>query len=678
MMPGNEIILTTCPRDCYDACGIAVIKENGAITRVRGDRNNPVNRGALCGKCAIAYNGVVRDPNERLNTPLKRVGLKGTGQFTPISWDEAIETTALKLKKIVASKGPEAIVHAHYSGTMARLAYGFPMRFFNRLGALEVEGETVCNMAGHVASIYTLGIRYYGFDPRTAKDTNCIVVWGANPSATGPHAYKHWLPEAPGKKIVIDPVRTRTAKMADLHLQPFPGSDAALAFAMLHVLKRDGMIDQDFITEHVMGWDEVEPLLDEYTPEWGEAVTDVPAGKIEEAAHIYGEGPSLLWVGQGMQRQPNGGNAFRASAMLPAFTGNFGKPGSGLYYMNFDGATRGFDDDYIEAPHLRSTERKAFSQMDLAQRLEAPSDIEAFICWNINPAASSPDQTRLHKALSREDLFTVVSDLFLTDTTDFADIVLPAASFLEFDDLVTSYFHWSIGPQVKAQEPIGESLPNQEIFRRLARGMGYQEPELYESDDSVIEHLLDGTSFEGGFEALKKVGTVLVTPEPILQFPDLKFPTSSGKIEVASTQAEADGHPRIPQAIADPRPSANRLRLLSPATPWLMNDSYANESRIAKEMGPASVAIHPDDAQALGLKEGDEARLSNDTGDIVLKVRLSDEVRPGVALAHKGRWPKREENRANANILNPGKKTDMGESSSVHGIEVTVTLLSTN
>ena len=672
-MATNEVILTTCPRDCYDACGIVVIKENGAITKVRGDPNNPVNRGALCGKCAVAYNGVVRDPNERLKTPLKRIGPKGTGQFAPISWDEAIETTALRLKGIVAKRGPEAIVHAHYSGTMSRLAYGFPLRFFNRLGALEVEPDTVCNMAGHVALKYAIGTSHIGFDPRTAKDTNCILVWGANPSATGPHAHKHWLPEAPGKKIVIDPVRHRTAQMADLHLQPFPGSDAALAFALLHVLRRDGMIDLNFIGEHVIGWSELEPVLDDCTPSWGEAMTDVPAEKIEEAAHMYGAGPSLLWLGQGMQRQPNGGNAFRACAMLPAATGNFGKAGSGLYYMNLDGAMRGFDDDYIEAPHLRATERKAFSQMDLARRLDHPTDIQAFICWNINPAASSPDQKRLRRALSRDDLFTVVCDLFQTDTADFADIVLPAASFLEFDDLVTSYFHWSIGPQVKAQEPIGESLPNQEIFRRLARAMRYEEPELFESDESIIRHLLNGTSFTGGFAALKKIGTVFLIPEPVPQFPNLEFPTPSGKIEIASSSAEADGHPRLPQPIADPRPVANRLRLLSPATPWLMNDSFANEARIAEEMGDASVALHPDDAAALGLTEGDDARLSNDTGEIVLKVRLSDDIRPGVALSHKGRWPKREANRANVNFLNPGHKTDMGESSSVHGIEVTVT-----
>ncbi len=672
-MPDNEIILTTCPRDCYDACGIAVIKENGAITRVRGDQNNPVNRGALCGKCAVAYNGVVRDPEQRLNTPLKRTGPKGTGQFDPISWDEALETTAQRLKSVIAKKGPEAIAFAHYSGTLSRLAFGFPLRFFNRLGALEVDPETVCNAAGHQALRYTIGNSYIGFDPRTAKDASSIFIWGANPSATGPHAHKHWLPEFPGKKIVIDPVRHRTAQSADLHLQLFPGSDAALAFAFLHVLRREGMIDRDFIAQNVIGWDEIEPLLGRCTPEWGEEQTDVPAAQIEDAAKIYGSGPSLLWLGQGMQRQPGGGNAFRACAMLPSVTGNFGKPGAGLYYMNFDGAMRGFDDEYIEAPHLRPGGRRAFSQMDLAQRLEDPADIQALICFNINPAASSPEQKRLRKALSRDSLFTVVCELFQTDTADLADIVLPAASFLEFDDLVTSYFHWTIGPQSKAQEPIGESLPNQEIFRRLARAMGYQEPELYESDQAVIQHLLEGTSFNGGFEELKEVGTVFLTPEPVPQFWDLKFPTPSGRIEIASQQAEADGHPRLPQATADPRPAEGRLRLLTPASPWLMNDSFANEELVAKEMGQAYVALHPADAATLGLQDGDQARVSNETGELVLKVRISDQTSPGVALSLKGRWPKLEETKANVNVLNPGIKTDMGESSAVHGVEVLVT-----
>ena len=671
-MPGNEVILTTCPRDCYDACGIAVIKRDGIISRVRGDPNNPVNRGSLCGKCAIAYNGVVLDPIQRLKTPLKRVGPKGLGRFQAISWDEAMETIADRLKDIIATTGPEAIVNAHYTGTMSRLAYAFPLRFFNRLGAAEVEPDTICNMAGQVALHYTIGNALDGFDPRTANDAQCIMVWGANPSHSAPHAHKHWLPEAPGKKIVIDPVRHRTAQMADLHLQLFPGSDNALAFSLLHVLREEGMIDKGFIDEHVLGWDEIEPVIRNCPPAWGEAATGVPAAKIIEAARIYGSGPSLLWLGQGMQRQPNGGNAIRSCAMLPAATGNFGKPGTGLYYLNMDGVKRGIDDDYLTAPHLRSGEKKSFSHMELAQRLEHSTDIQALFCWNINPAASNPEQQRLRNALSREDLFSVVIDLFQTDTANYADILLPAASFLEFDDLVTSYFNLTIGPQVKAQEPIGESLPNQEIFRRLARAMGYEDTELYESDQSIIGHLLRGTSYKGGFDGLKQTGTVFITPEPILQFLDLKFPTPSGKIEIAGSQAESDGHPRLPQSIPEPRPPARHLRLLTPAPMWLMNHSFGNDAGISEQMGTATITLNPQDAVALGLKEGDESQVSNEVGKIFLQVRVSEDIPQGVALSPKGRWPKSEPDHANVNVLNPGKKTDMGESTSVHGVEVEV------
>src|SRR6266446_8777590 len=229
VMPDQEIILTTCPRDCYDACGLAVIKEQGAIVRVRGDRNHPVNRGSLCGKCAIAYNGILRDPQARLQRPLKRSGPKGTGQFTPIPWDEALETIAHRLTAIVAHRGPQAILHAHYTGTFSRLAFAFPLRFFHRLGAVEVAPDTICNMAGQVALTYTLGNALVGFDPRTATEANCLLVWGANPSTCAPHIDRHWVHAVPKTTIVIDPVRHKTAEQADLYLQPFPGSAAALA-----------------------------------------------------------------------------------------------------------------------------------------------------------------------------------------------------------------------------------------------------------------------------------------------------------------------------------------------------------------------------------------------------------------------------------------------------------------
>ena len=672
-MPGaKDHIRTTCPRDCYDACGIVVIRRGGAITKVVGDPEHPVSRGALCGKCALAYNGVFRDASARLTTPLRRVGPKGEGRFEPVSWDAALADVAARFKEICAETGPQAILHTHYTGTCSLIAGGFPGRFFNRLGATEVDPDTICNNAGHAALGYALGTSTVGFDPRTAKDAECIVVWGANPSASAPHAHKHWLREAPGTVIAIDPIRHATAEAADLHLQPFPGSDAALAFALLHVIRRDGLIDGDFVARYTLGWDEVEPVVAGCDPAWGEAQTGVPAALIEEAARAYGAGPSLLWLGQGLQRQARGGNVFRACAMLPAVTGNFARPGAGLYYLN-GGARRGIDGAYLAATHLGDGNPDPLSHMDLAARLEDREASRALVSWNMNVAASGPEQRRLHRALARDDLFTVVVELFATDTAGFADVVLPAASFLEFDDLVSSYFNLTISAQAKAAEPIGESLPNQEIFRRLARAMGYSEPELYESDADIIANVLRQVGLDGGFEALAEKGTATLYAEPVIQFADMKLPTPSGRIEIASARAESRGHPRLPEPHADPRPADGRLRLLSPASPWLMNDSYANDARIAERLGAATVALHPDDAAARGLAEGDAVRLANATGSIALAVTVSDAVPRGVALSHKGRWPGRERGRANVNVLTPGVKSDMGASTCVHGVEVDVT-----
>ena len=310
--------------------------------------------------------------------------------------------------------------------------------------------------------------------------------------------------------------------------------------------------------------------------------------------------------------------------------------------------------------------------MDLAGCLEDPDRSQALFCWNINIAASNPQQGRLHEALRRDDLLSVAIDLFPTDTTDFADYVLPAASFLEFDDLVTSYFNLTLSAQVKAAEPMGESLSNMEIFRRLARAMGYREPELYESDSELLETLLERSGVGEDFASLAAKGTVSIAAEPVVQFADRRFPTPSGRVELASDRAAADGLPRLPLPLADTRPTDGRLRLLSPASPWLLNDSFANDAKIAKRIGPATVALHPDDAAARGLAEGEEAVMANETGELRLLVTLSDAVPRGVAYSPKGRWPKREPARANVNALNPGERADMGESTSVHGVEVTV------
>jgi anaerobic selenocysteine-containing dehydrogenase len=667
----DEVVLTTCPRDCYDACGVAVVKRGGAIRHVRGDWNHPVSRGRLCVKCATAYNGVLRDSEQRLLVPLRRSGPKGSGRFEPVSWDQALGEIAGRLQAIVASPGPAAILNAHYTGTCAVLGNAFGLRFFNRLGATEVDPDTICNKAGHVALDYVFGTSVDGFDPRTARDSACIVVWGANPSASAPHQHEHWLPESPAKVIVVDPVRTPTAREADLHLQPFPGSDAALAFALLGTTHSAGLCDREFLARHAVGFDELEPQLAACTSEWGERLTGVPAELIEEAARVYAAGPSLLWLGQGFQRQPRGGNAVRAVALLPAVTGNLGKPGTGVLYLN-GGASRRIDEDYVAGEELARDRPAPISHMNLVERLEDRDQARALVCWNINIAASNPEQARLRRALSREDLFTVVIDLFATDTADLADFILPATSFLESDDLVASYFHHSLSAQVKAVPAMGQALPNSEIFRRLAVAMGYDEPLLHESDHQVIGEVLRRADLGVDFADLAARGTVPIGDQPHVQFADLRFPTSSGRVEIASAAAEADGHPRLPEPYADPRPGEGRLRLLTPASPWLLNDSFANDPKIAWHLGIPAVALHPDDAADRGLTENDQVLLESETGALTLSVLLSEELPRGVAYSPKGRWLKSAPDGANVNVLNPGLPSDLGASTTVHGVEVTV------
>jgi anaerobic selenocysteine-containing dehydrogenase len=309
--------------------------------------------------------------------------------------------------------------------------------------------------------------------------------------------------------------------------------------------------------------------------------------------------------------------------------------------------------------------------MDLVRLLGDPDQSQGLITWNINIAASNPRQAELRRQLAREELFHVAIDCFPTDTVDCADIVLPAASFLEFDDLVVPYFHLSLSVQAKALEPVGAALPNQEIFRRLARAMAFNEPELYESDQAILDTLARQAGLTD-FAALKPKGTVDLSPEPVPLFPDLAFPTRSGKIELMSLQAEADGHPALPQPWADARPAMGRFRMLSPASAWLMNSSYHEDAKIREKVGPESILLHPEDAARLDLRTNDTASVANETGSLAMRVEIGEIVPRGVVLAHKSRWPKLLPDHRNVNVLNPGQKTDMAESSAVHGIEVTI------
>ena len=662
-------IRTTCPRDCYDACGVLVKTSEDGTINVVGDPDHDVSRGALCGKCSIGYNGVWRDPNVRLTRPLKRFGPKGLGHFQPVSWDEALGDIADRLNTIRSRDGGSAILQTHYTGTCSLIAGTFPLRFFNRIGATEVDPDTVCNKAGHVALQLMYGESTRGFDPRTIDGAQCVLIWGANPSASAPHVHQHWLGETAVPKIVVDPIRHETAAAADIHLQPYPGTDGALAFAMLHVISAAGRIDRTFLAAHAQGWDEIECQLPACTPAWGEATTGVPARLIEEAALQYATGPSLLWMGQGFQRQSFGGNAMRAVGLLPAATGNIGKYGAGFLYLNgWD--TRGVDAGYLTAAHLKPASAQSISHMDLANRIELP-ETKALITWNNNIAVSSPEQRRLRKALEREDLLQVTLDLFQTDTANYADYVLPAASFLEFDDVVMSYFNASISAQVKAVPPIGETLSNQEIFRRLAAAMGLTDPELFETDAKMIATLLDQANPGLTFKALAEVGTIEHPAEPLVQFERHDYRTPSGKIELAGSAFTKAGLPRAPFASAEARPPLGELRLLSPASKWLMNSSFGNDPKVLRQLGEDSAFVHPDEAKARGIEDGARVRIGNPTGALTLRLAVSADVPRGVILAYKSRWTANGVE-SNVNALNPGKKADLAESCAVHSINVSV------
>lgn len=664
-------IKTSCPRDCYDSCGISAIVIDGKINRVLGDSDHEMTHGALCAKCAFVYNGVWIDPKKRLSHPLRRTGAKGTHSYQEVSWDEALTDISQRLHSIIEEYGGQSILHTHYTGICSLIAGNFPLRFFNRIGATEVDPDTVCNKAGHDTLSLMFGQSMNGFDPRTAKDTDCLIIWGANPSVSAPHVHKRWLPDVKqhAKVIVIDPIRHETADFADLHLQLRPGTDAVLAFALLHVLARNDDLDQTFITNSVLGWNQIIDEIDKTTPEVAAAITGVAVTDIETAAEWFGLGRSMLWLGQALQRQTHAGNIMRSASLLIAGTGNIGKPGSGFLYIN-GAEARQINLDWLSGAALNSSATQAISHMDLAVRLANSDKSKALFSWNNNIAASNPQQKALHQALSRDDLFHVAIDLFHTDTTAFADYILPASSFLEFDDVLLPYFHYDVSAINKVIEPIAESLPNQEIFRRLAAAMGFTDEALFESDQSLIEQIFQQLNMPVSFDELRKKGSMPWSEQPLIHYSDGVFPTASGKIDVASDNWLAAGLNKSPVASADQPPKTHYLRLLSPADPFLMNFSYGNDDKIAMKIGKASVSIHPQELADRQLVSGQKITLKNHYGELEVIVVASDRIPRGVALLPKGRWPSLEKTGANINILNDGAKTDIGQSSAVHSIEV--------
>jgi len=687
MTSGVREVRGACPLDCPDTCGWIVSVKNGEAVALRGDPAHPYTRGSLCNK-VHDYLSYARS-SDRILYPMRRAGAKGNGDFVRISWDEALDVVAANLQHVIETHGGEAIWPYVGSGNMGLLQgiYGAGRRFWNVLGASR-HLVTICTIAGGVGTGYTLGDNRVGMDPETFRSAKLVILWGANVLSTHPHL---WRPILEARRngafvVAIDPIRTRTAAACDWHLAPLPGTDAALALGLLHVVVAQGGADDAFIAEHTLGWDAFSERIREFPPERVAAITGLPVECIVELGRqLARTRPTAIRIGIGIQRHGGGGMAVRTITCIPGVTGDWRHAGGGVFYD-----TRGFfgvDWAALARDDLRPAGRlpRALSMTRLGEGLLDVDDppVKALFVYGSNPLASIPHQTRVRRGLARADLFTVVVEHVMTDTARYADIILPATMPMEHSDLLIAYGHLYLAWNEAATAPPGECLPATEMFRRLARRMNLDVPPLYDSDETIARQMLGSghPSLAGiTLEALKARGAIrLAYPEPFVPFAN-GFPTPSGRLEFVSQRMAAAGL----DAIAGYTPSYEAaagdadlsrefpLALLTPADHFFLNSIFANVPRQQRRSGPATLVIHPDDAAASGISAGSEVRVHNRRGAFIAIADVSDRVRPGVVASTKGRWPGQSKGGATVNVTVDERDSDMGGGAVYHDNRVRV------
>jgi anaerobic selenocysteine-containing dehydrogenase len=653
---------------------MVVTVEDGVATDLRGDKAHPFTRGFLCRKMARYLDRVYS--GERLLYPLKRVGPKGEGRFERVSWDEALDLICDRFREAAGSPdGPQSILPYSYYGTMGKLqASSLDRRFFHRLGASKLD-RTICASAGGLGYEYTLGAGRLGADPLAVSGCRFIVNWGSNTVQTNSHLWSLMLEarKAGAAIATVDPYRSDTARRSDWHIQPRPGTDAALALGVMHVLWRDGLTDDDYIARGTVGAPLLrERVLTEYPPERAAAITGVPEETVVRLAHrLAREQPSLIRINYGLQRHYGGGMAVRTIACLPALVGSWRHAGGGALLTT--SGTYDFAMDRLTRPDLSPPGTRVVNMNQLAEALAgalAGPPVRALYVYNCNPAAVAPDQARVLEGLRRDDLFTVVHEQFATDTVDYADVVLPATTQLEHEDLHGSYGHHFVMYNPRAIAPRGECRSNNDVFRALARRLGF-EPELFPDDATLMREALDGGPALGGIdlERLRSEGSVrLNIPAGYAPFATGRFPTPSGKCELYSERMRADGHDPLPTYLPpreDPqtRPAlAARypLQLVSPPRPQFLNSTFANSATHRRAAGDPTVELADSDALARGLAEGQWAEVFNDRGAFLARVALTGAVRPGVAVATGIYWNKLTTGRSNVNSTTSSALSDFG------------------
>jgi anaerobic selenocysteine-containing dehydrogenase len=670
----TELHTTVCPHDCPDSCSVRVGVEGERAVSIAGDPGHPITRGTLCGKVNRYLERVYSA--QRVRTPLRRVGRKGEGRFEPISWEEALDEIAARFRGVTAEFGPQAILPYSYGGTIGRVQMAAGHRFFHALGASRL-ARTICTGSAIEGQRLTTGVMVAS-DLEKIAHSKLIVLWGINAVATHIHVMP-LIREARrqgAKLIVIDTYRTATARQADRFLCIRPGTDAALALGLMRLMLRENLYDPDFVSRYTVGLEALREAAEPYTPEHVEAITGVPAAETVALARSYGSTrAAFIRLGGGPSRHGNGGMTVRTISCLPCLTGAWDDPGGGFLCFGFSSAW--FNRDYLEAPHSEDPPARTVNMVRLGEALTALDDppVKALYVYNSNPAAIAPEQALVHRGLAREDLFLAVHEQVLTDTTDFADIVLPATTFVEHDDLLVSYGHQYAQLSRAAIPPVGEAKSNLDVFSLLSRRLGMEAPRLHEPFDSLVAGLLDAKVGQlPGFdrEALLAGRPVKVNP-PAASWRDGTLRTPSGKFEFFSAKAAERGLPGAPAFV----PSAEGhlenehkarfpLQFLAPPAQHFLNSSFGDTPSSRRLEGRPTLKLNPHDAKHRGLSEGAPCRAFNERGDCFLTVEVTEDVPPGVAVSEGIWWPKLMPGRKGTNSLTSAELTDLGGCARFH------------
>jgi anaerobic selenocysteine-containing dehydrogenase len=681
---GRRVVHAACPHDCPDTCAMLVTVQNGKAVEIRGDPAHPTTDGTLCTKVA-RYLDRTYAPDRVLH-PMRRIGRKGEGRFARISWDDALDEIAERFTAIVKTDGPQAIVPYSYCGTMG-LIQGSSMdrRFFHRLGASLLD-RTICATAGKAGWVSVIGASV-GMDLEQFENSRLILIWGSNPVTSNLHLWTR-VQEAKrrGARIVaIDPYRSATAEKCHEHIALLPGTDAALAFGVMHLLIAENRLDRDYIDRYTVGFEALAARAAEWTPERVAATCGIPIEQLLRLARDYGTiKPAAIRLNYGMQRAHGGGNAVRAVACLPALVGAWRDPAGGALLSS--SGTYPVDHVALERPDLTRNAPRTINMSAIGDALLDADDppISAIFVYNSNPLAVAPDSAKVTQGFARDDLLCVVHEIFQTDTADYADILLPATTQLEQTDIHSSYGHLYALANNAAIAPLGDALPNTEVFRRLAAKMGFDEPCFSDSDEALAQQAYrwdDPRALGLDWETLKSDGWQrLNVPAVYAPFAQGNFPTASRKCELWSEKLRAQGQDPLP-AVLLPRESAATnaalaarypLAFISPPARNYLNSSFANLPAFVAEEKTPRLEIHPDDAHRRSIRTGDVVRIFNDRGTFTATARVTDRARRGVVVAPSIWWRKLALDGENANAVTGQALTDLGRAATFYDCLVEV------